>query len=112
MSGEKKQLDLFEPNQARGETRQLFDRAHFNGDGYEPSRDDERLRGQIRRVYDLMVDGRWRTLDEIASRTGDPPASVSAQLRHLRKKRFGEFRVEKRRRGGESSGLWEYRLLE
>lgn len=41
---------------------------------------------------------------------GDPAASVSAQLRHLRKPRFGGFVVEKRPRGDRERGLWEYRL--
>ena len=57
-----------------------------------------------------MHDGRWRTLDEIASTTGDPPASISAQLRHLRKRRFGAHVVERQARGDRSHGLWEYRV--
>jgi hypothetical protein len=78
------------------------------GPAYHPALDRERLQGQMRRVYRLMADGRWRTLAEIAEATGDPQASVSAQLRHLRKPRFGGHRVDKRRRSG---GLWEYRLI-
>ncbi len=57
-----------------------------------------------------MRDGKWRTLDEIATFTGDPHASVSAQLRHLRKARFGGHKVEKRARGDRHCGLFEYRL--
>jgi hypothetical protein len=47
-------------------------------------------------------------------------ASISAQLRHLRKPSFGGFRVEKRRREGEDTaanaktaapGKWEYRIV-
>lgn len=82
----------------------------FNGAGYSSDHDDERLTGQIKRVYSLMADGVWRTLQEIADATGDPHASISAQLRHLRKKRFGGFNVEKRPRGNRSHGLWEYLL--
>jgi hypothetical protein len=59
----------------------------------------------------LMSDGYWRTLDEIAHATGDPHASISAQLRHLRKPRFGAYVVEKRHRGAPARGLYEYRLL-
>ena len=55
-----------------------------------------------------MLDGRWRTLGDIATLTGYPEASISAQLRHLRKERFGRHRVEKRHAG---NGLYEYRLL-
>jgi hypothetical protein len=84
---------------------------HFNGPAYEPEYDHARLTGQILRVWDLMRDGQWRTLQEIADRTGDPHASISAQLRHLRKRRFGEHTVERRVRGDRVAGLWEYRVL-
>ncbi len=80
----------------------LFDdnlQPRFNGSCYDPEFDQDRLTGQIRRVYVLMIDGQWRTLDEIHASTGDPPASISAQLRNLRKERFGSHIVDKRRRG-------------
>jgi hypothetical protein len=41
--------------------------------------------------------------------TGAPPASVSAQLRHLRKPRFGGFTVEKRYL---RDGLYTYRVTD
>ncbi len=62
-------------------------------------------------MFDTMRDGRWRTLQEIADVTGDPQASISAQLRHLRKPRFGGYTVEKRRRGLPEHGLYEYQLV-
>jgi len=83
----------------------------FNGPAYEPILDDLRLKGQMLRIVILMIDGEWRTLDEIKEETGDPPASISAQLRHLRKKRFGSHVVDKRRRGDDTNGLWEYHLI-
>ena len=59
----------------------------------------------------------WLTLDELAMLTHYPPASISAQLRHLRKREFGGYKVEKRQRlsgrilHGEDFGtVWEYRL--
>lgn len=82
----------------------------FDGAGYERSRDHARLSGQALRVFGLMRDRRWRTLPQIAAATGDPEASISAQLRHLRKLRFGEHGVEKRHRGDPAAGLWEYQL--
>ena len=57
-----------------------------------------------------MRNGNWYTLEDIETETGDPQASISAQLRHLRKVRFGGHTIEKRRKGSEKSGLWEYRL--
>jgi hypothetical protein len=72
---------------------------HFNGPDYEPDRDHRRLSKQSDRILDLMIDGRWRTVAEIAAATNDPENSIQAQLRHLRKPRFGSYIVEKKRRG-------------
>ena len=71
-------------------------------------RDDDRLTVQYRRIFALMRDGAWRTLDDISRSTGDPAASVSAQLRHMRKPAFGSHVVEKQHI---EHGLWQYRLL-
>jgi hypothetical protein len=67
-----------------------------------------RLALQHEAIRDLMSDRQWRTLGQIAEATGYPEASISAQLRHLRKPRFGSFNVEKRRVDGLKTGLWEY----
>jgi len=83
-------------------TPQLFD-----GADYLPLRDDRRLLGQFEEIRALMLDGQWRTLEEIAEATGAPPASASAQLRHMRKTRFGEYTVEKCYCG---EGLYRYRV--
>jgi hypothetical protein len=72
-------------------------------------------------LCDVMLSARecetWLTLDELAKLTHYPPASISAQLRHLRKPQFGGFVVEKRQRTsakilrGEDFGtVWEYQL--
>ena len=79
----------------------------FNGDDYQPDRDDARLTRQHERVRDVLLDGAWRTLDGIAMLTGDPTPSISAQLRHLRKERFGGYTILKRY---VSDGLYEYRM--
>jgi len=84
----------------------------FDGDTYNRSLDHKRLSGQIERVFNLMRDGRWRTLSEIEGATGDPAASISAQLRHLRKDKFGAHTVEKQTRGNRVRGLYEYRMIE
>jgi hypothetical protein len=73
-------------------------------------------------LCDVMLSARecdtWLTLEELAKLTHYPPASISAQLRHLRKPEFGGYGVEKRQRvsgrilRGEDFGtVWEYRLL-
>ena len=80
----------------------------FSGPAYSQPLDQDRLSGQHERIRDLMLDGEWRTLQEIQEVTKDPESSISAQLRHLRKPRFGSHDVDKRRRGG--SGSWEYKV--
>lgn len=80
----------------------------FNGDDYVPERDHGRLTGQLQRVHAYVADGQWHTLHEIAKATGDPEASISAQLRHLRKARFGGHTVE---REYIENGLYRYRLV-
>ncbi len=72
-------------------------------------------------LRDVMLSARecetWLTLDELAKLTHYPPASISAQLRHLRKPQFGGFVVEKRcrkvnaaLRGEDFGAVWEYQL--
>jgi hypothetical protein len=83
----------------------------FDGADYDPKVDQARLTGQLLRVFNLMSDQKWRTLQEIADATHDPHASISAQIRHLRKSRFGSHTVNRRARGERSHGLYEYQLL-
>ena len=83
----------------------------FNGPDYDPNLDKARLTGQILRVFNCMKDAQWRTLGEIEEITRDPQASISAQLRHLRKPRFGGYTLNKRRRGDRTQGLFEYQLI-
>lgn len=72
-------------------------------------------------LCDVMLSARecetWLTLDELAKLTHYPPASISAQLRHLRKPEHGGYVVDKRPRAangilrGEDFGIvWEYQL--
>lgn len=72
--------------------------------------DGKRIRKQIDTIRELMLDGEWRTLREIALITDYPEASISADLRHLRKEAFwppeGKYVVTRNRRHG--AGTWEY----
>jgi hypothetical protein len=60
--------------------------------------------------------GSWLTLRELSQLTQFGEASISAQLRHLRKPKYGSYVVEKRVRRGavisdaEHGAIWEYRL--
>lgn len=86
-------------------------KVRFDGETYEEPRDKKRILGTLQRVFVLMQDGHWRTLEEISRHIISPPASVSARLRDFRKPRFGSHEVERRVRGEASCGLWEYRLI-
>ena len=99
------------------------------------SQRNESRETQLNTIRELMLTaarrGTWLTLSEIADLTEIGEASVSAQLRHLRKWRYGRHLVEKRQRlphpiatgatGHERSHrekpmlsgpvMWEYRVL-
>jgi hypothetical protein len=83
-----------------------------NGPGYVREWDEARLNGQMKRVYDACRDGKWRTLHEITT-IAQPggEASISAQLRALRKPEHGRHTVNRRRVGDPTNGLFEYQLI-
>jgi hypothetical protein len=85
----------------------------FDGETYDPDRDGQRLGRQLAAVSNLMADGQWRTLSEIAEAVRGESgraseASCSARLRDLRKPKFGAHTVDRRNAG---DGLWEYRVV-
>jgi len=90
-----------------------------SGAAYVPSLDKARLSLQIERVRLYLLRGEWKTLREmkaaleaIYAPAHFPEASLSAQLRNLRKEPY-RLRVERRRRDGvhgAGAGIWEYRL--
>lgn len=82
--------------------------AHFDGADYQPRRDLSRLTRQIDKIKAVIADGEWISLAEISELTGFPHASVSAQLRNLRKKRFGGHTIE---RSWSGQGLYLYRFV-
>jgi hypothetical protein len=60
------------------------------------------------KIIELMQREQWFTLRQISSLINEPEASISAQLRHLRKERFGNHTVNRRHVG---QGLYEYQLI-
>lgn len=88
---------------------------HYNGPDYVPEFDYARLSKQTKRVFDVMLCANkrkeWLTLRELEERSETPQASASAQLRHLRKDRFGKHSILKRRRGNREAGLFEYYMI-
>lgn len=88
--------------------RRDFSAATFSGPDVTET-DRQRLSGLLAKVYDLMKDGRWRTLQVIRVMTGASEASASARLRDLRKAKFGSHTVNRRRT--EIPGLFEYQVI-
>ena len=89
----------------------IFANPVFYGDSYDPLFDKERLTGQIKKIYELMRDGKWRTLSEIEEAIHAPQASISAGLRLFRRKEYGSHEVNRRARGDGSRGLFEYQVV-
>ena len=81
------------------------------GTSYVEEIDGERLQRQMDVIREYMLEAypKWRTLQKIENDLDYPQASISAQLRHLKKVRFGGFVLEKQRREADK-GTWEYRL--
>jgi hypothetical protein len=100
--------DATEPEPAR---QLSLAEAQPDGDTYTPELDRVRLGAQAQRVLDLMLDGHWRSLAEIAEQTRDPEASISARLRDLRKPAHGGYIIDRRHRGDPTYGQFEYRLV-
>lgn len=86
----------------------------FQGSDCDPQHDEKRLIKQVDVIRDVMLSASecdtWLTLGEIHKITHYGEASISAQLRNLRKPDFGGFILEKRSRGERAHGLWEYQL--
>jgi len=80
----------------------------FDGETYVAERDYERLSGQLKAVFDLMQDGRWRTLGEIRKTVEGSEAAISARLRDLRKRKYGAHEVQ---REHIERGLYRYRMV-
>ena len=79
----------------------------FQGSDITPE-DTPRLTLQIDTIRELMLDGKWRGLDEITNITGYPHSSISAQLRNLRKESRGKYIVNKKNEG---NGYFLYQVL-
>jgi hypothetical protein len=84
--------------------------ASFHGETYEAGKDYTRLRNLADRVFDVMSDGQWHTIDGVQKLTGGSHGGTAARIRDLRKEKFGAHIVERRRVAGHN-GLHEYRLI-
>ncbi len=81
--------------------------------------DARRQRSQRETIRDVMLAasdcGTWLTLGELRALTSYGEASISAQLRHLKKSEYGGYDLLKRHRedamrGAPGEFIWEYQL--
>ena len=82
----------------------------FDGVDVKPGVDNVRLNGQLLDIFECISDMGWYSLKDIEEETGHGQASISAQLRNLRKSRFGGYIID-RKRAFDGSGLYLYRLV-
>lgn len=88
----------------------------FGGETYNAKRDYHRLTGQLLRTWQVMLDGRERTLAMITREASakrldgryDTEAAISARLRDFRKDKYGSHIVIAYNGGG---SLWWYKLV-
>ncbi len=105
-------LPLFDKNANRDDQAKQIGKyvADFDGKHYDKTKDKARLTKQMQGVYECINSGDWKTVEEIADFTGYPQPSISAQLRNLRKEKFGGLNVKGRYR--DRTRIFEYKLME
>lgn len=83
----------------------------FDGADYNEKRDRIRLTGQMNRIFNTLNDvgkyGGWLSVQDIALVTGDREISVAAQIRNLRKPKFGGHDIRRRR----AYNTYQFRLF-
>jgi hypothetical protein len=86
----------------------------FGGETYDKDKDGERLKAQLERIKNhlLTAKGEWVNLQKCeVALPGEGTAAITARARDLRKKKFGNFVVDCRRRPGvKNQSLYEYRI--
>lgn len=81
----------------------------FDGDDYNHGRDSERLGTQLERIKEAVIGKGFFTYEQIALMSGAPLTSIPAQIRNLKKARFGGYKVERRY---VCDGVYVYSVLE
>jgi hypothetical protein len=86
-----------------------YEKPMFDGATFDKNLDQDRLTSQLIQVKNIMLDGEWRTLQEIHRLVAKgSESSCAARIRDLRKQRFGGYTIESRRLSG---GTYQYRLV-
>ena len=82
------------------------------GTAFNEEDDGKRIRTQMQVIRDYMLANskKYLTLKAIEIETGYPQSSISAQLRHLKKQRFGGYELRKERMSINNKGTYVYNL--
>jgi len=81
----------------------------FDGKHFDAEKDQARLTAQMKGIYKVLQGAKvWMTVAEIEGETDYPQPSISAQLRNMRKAKFGSLDVRGRYRQG--TRIFEYKL--
>lgn len=83
----------------------------INSPTYETRFDKERLTRQMKALFLLMKDGSWWTLGELHTQVTGTETGIAASVRAFRKSEYGSHTVNRRRRGEQKRGHWEYQLI-
>lgn len=67
-----------------------------------------KLTGDLKMIFDIMSDGQAHLVSDIAFDLNLPECSVSAQIRHLRKSKFGGHKIK---RISLTKGLSAYQMI-
>lgn len=68
----------------------------------------KKLNKGLQRVLDIMSDGEWWKMDEIAAQADMREGSVGSRIRELREPRHGGYTIERRHVGDRQ---YEFRLI-
>jgi DNA-binding Lrp family transcriptional regulator len=85
----------------------MDDMVSFDGEDMDQERDGERLNRQMNIIRERMENAGWLSVQQLSNELGFPATSVSAQIRNLRKDKFGGRYVERRYQG---NGLYQFKL--
>ena len=90
--------------------KEPYEQMHFHGPEITKE-EKKRMGGNMLKVFRIMKDGKWRTIDEIRHLgVSSPPQSVAIYLRAFREPRYGSHEVPKRKLRI-NARIFEYRLI-
>lgn len=102
-------VEIVRGHHQAGVTIKVDDFDPFGPEITEPER--KKMSKQLLRVFEIMKDGQWRTLDQIAAFPGmrSPTQSISRYLCFFRAPQYGGHTVNRRKQ--QNARVFEYQVL-